>query len=121
LREGLLAWTRDGADSVPALHQVGGGTIALPRVGPLASNTLTACLERFREAHPRVELRLRTALSQEVSVLVRRGDATLGLRYGADPHPEMLATPIYDETMMVVCSPRHRLARPRSVEACALG
>jgi len=119
--EGLLACMRDGLDSVRALHQVDGGTITLALVGTLASTTLTACLERFREAHPRVELRLRTALSQEVSVLVRRGDATLGLRYGADPHPEMLATPIYDEPMMVVCSPRHRLARHRRVAPSALG
>jgi len=119
--EGLLACMRDGLDSVRALHQVDRGTITLALVGTLASTTLTACLERFREAHPRVELRLRTALSQEVSVLVRRGDATLGLRYGADPHPEMLATPIYDEPMMVVCSPRHRLARHRRVAPAALG
>jgi DNA-binding transcriptional LysR family regulator len=119
--EGLLACMRDGLDSVRALHQVDRGTITLALVGTLASTTLTGCLQRFRDAHPRVELRLRTALSQEVSVLVRRGDATLGLRYGADPHPEMLALPIYDEPMMVVCSPRHRLARRRRVSPAALG
>jgi DNA-binding transcriptional LysR family regulator len=60
-------------------------------------------------------LRLRTALSQEISELVRRGDATLGLRYGSDPHPEILSTPVHDEPMVVVCSPRHRLARRRKV------
>jgi DNA-binding transcriptional LysR family regulator len=119
--EGLLACMRDGVDSVRALHQVDRGTITLALVGTLASTTLTACLERFRDAHPNVELRLRTALSQEVSVLVRRGDATLGLRYGSDPHAEMQALAIYDEPMMVVCSPRHRLANRRRVEAPALG
>jgi DNA-binding transcriptional LysR family regulator len=119
--EGLLACMRDGVDSVRALHQVDRGTITLALVGTLASTTLTACLERFRDAHPNVELRLRTALSQEVSVLVRRGDATLGLRYGSDPHAEMQALAIYDEPMMVVCSPRHRLANRRRVEPPALG
>jgi DNA-binding transcriptional LysR family regulator len=119
--EGLLACMRDGFDSVRALHQVDRGTITLALVGTLASTTLTGCLQRFRDAHPRVELRLRTALSQEVSVLVRRGDATLGLRYGGDPHPEMLSVGVYDEPMMVVCSPRHRLARRRSVKPSALG
>ena len=119
--EGLLACMRDGVDSVRALHQVDRGTITLALVGTLASTTLTACLERFRDAHPNVELRLRTALSQEVSVLVRRGDATLGLRYGSDPHAEMQALAIYDEPMMVVCSPRHRLANRRRVEPSALG
>ena len=119
--EGLLACMRDGVDSVRALHQVDRGTITLALVGTLASTTLTACLERFRDAHPNAELRLRTALSQEVSVLVRRGDATLGLRYGSDPHAEMQARAIYDEPMMVVCSPRHRLATRRRVEPAALG
>src|SRR6266404_47058 len=111
--EGLLACMRDGFDSVRALHQVDRGTITLALVGTLASTTLTACLERFRDAHPRVELRLRTALSQEVSVLVRRGDTTLGLRYGGDSHAEILSVGVYDEPMMVVCSPRHPLARRR--------
>jgi DNA-binding transcriptional LysR family regulator len=119
--EGLLACMRDGFDSVRALHQVDRGTITLALVGTLASTTLTGCLQRFRDAHPRVELRLRTALSQEVSVLVRRGDATLGLRYGGDPHPEMLSVGVYDEPMMVVCSPRHPLARRRQVTPSALG
>ena len=119
--EGLLACMRDGFDSVRALHQVDRGTITLALVGTLASTTLTGCLQRFRDAHPRVELRLRTALSQEVSVLVRRGDATLGLRYGGDPHPEMLSVGVYDEPMMVVCSPRHPLARRRKVTPSALG
>src|SRR5215813_1250634 len=119
--EALLASMRDGLDSVRALNQVDRGAITLALVGTLASTTLTGCLRRFRDAHPRVELRLRTALSQEVSVLVRRGDATLGLRYGSDPHAEMQAKPIYDEPMMVVCSPRHRLGNRRRVEPSALG
>jgi DNA-binding transcriptional LysR family regulator len=119
--EAVLAGIRDGLDSVRALHQVDRGTITLALVGTLASTTLTGCLERFRDAHPRVELRLRTALSQEVSVLVRRGDATLGLRYGGDPHPDVVSVSVYGEPMMVVCSPRHRLAGRRSVAPAVLG
>ncbi len=119
--EALLASVRDGLDSVRALHEVDRGAITLALVGTLASTTLTTCLQRFRDAHPRVELRLRTSLSQEVSVLVRRGDATLGLRYGGDPHPDMVSVSVYDEPMMVVSSPRHRLAGRRSVAPSALG
>jgi len=118
--EGLLSSMRDGIDAVRALRQPDRGTITLALVGTLASTTLTGCLQRFRDAHPRAELRIRTALSQEISMLVRRGDATLGVRYGADPHPEMRALAIYDEPMIVVCSPRHRLARRRRVAPAAL-
>jgi DNA-binding transcriptional LysR family regulator len=96
------------------------GAITLALVGTLASTPLTACLQGFREAYPRIQLRLRTALSDEVSALVRRGDATLGLRYGTDPHPDLVSAIIHDEPRLVVCSPRHRLARARTVDPAML-
>lgn len=114
--ETLLASMRDGVEAVRGLEGTDRGAITLALVGTLASTTLTGCLRGFHEAHPHVQLRLRTALSDEVSALVRRGDATLGLRYDTDPHPELVAKVIHDEPRVVVCSPRHRLARSRQVE-----
>jgi len=118
--EALLASMRDGIDAVRALGGTDRGSITLALVGTLASTTLTEALRVFREKHPDVRLLLRTALSREVSALVRRGDATLGLRYGADPDPDLVSVPIHDEPRIVVCSPRHRLARARSVGPRAL-
>jgi DNA-binding transcriptional LysR family regulator len=118
--EALLASLRDGVEAVRGVEQGQGGAVTLALVGTLASTTLTACLRGLRESHPGVDLRLRTALSAEVSGLVRRGDATLGLRYGPDPHPDVVSTTIHDEPMVAVCSPRHRLARRRRVEMRAL-
>jgi DNA-binding transcriptional LysR family regulator len=108
--EALLASMRDGVEAV----------VALAVVGTLASTTLTERLRRFRAAHPEVDLRLRTALSAEVSALVLCGDATLGLRYDADPHPDLASSVVYDEPMVPVCSPHHRFARARRVEPRAL-
>jgi DNA-binding transcriptional LysR family regulator len=118
--EALLASMRDGFDAVNAMRGASQGAVTLALVGTLASTTLTASLRRFREAHPAVDLRLRTALSAEVSALVRRGDATLGLRYEPDPHPDLVSSTVHDEPMVPVCSPRHRLARARRVEPGAL-
>ena len=118
--ESLLASMRDGVDAVRALQGTARGAITLALVGTLASTTLTERLRRFREAHPQVQVRLRTALSSEVSALVRRGDATFGLRYAADPHTDMVSATIYDEPMVAVCSARHRLARSRRVVPKAL-
>src|SRR2546428_4461691 len=101
--EALLASMRDGVDAVRALAQADRGAITLALVGTLASTDLTACLTRFHHAYPRVELRLHTALSQEISELVRRGDATLGLRYGGDPHPHITYTPVHDDSMANEC------------------
>jgi DNA-binding transcriptional LysR family regulator len=118
--EALLASMRDGIDAVGALRGGDRGAIVLAAVGTLASTALTARLRRFRETHPAVDLRLRTALSSEISALVRRGDATLGLRYDADPHPDVVSTRVYEERLVPVCAPEHRLARARHVDGADL-
>lgn len=118
--EALLASMRDGIDAVGALRGADRGAVTLAVVGTLASTSLTARLRRFREAYPGIDLRVRTALSREVSELVRRGDATLGLRYDADPHPDLVSTAVHDEPMVPVCSAHHRLARARRVDPRAL-
>jgi len=88
--EALLASMRDGLEAVQALNRADRGTVTLAMVGTLASTTLTARLRTFRHAHPQVRLALRTALSREVTALVRRGDAALGLRYFPDPDPDVV-------------------------------
>jgi DNA-binding transcriptional LysR family regulator len=118
--EAVLASVRDGIESVIALRGTGKGTVTLAVVGTLASTTLTERLRRFIEDHPAIDLRLRTALSAEVSALVLRGDAKLGLRYDRDPNRELLCKRVHDEPMIAVCSPRHRLARLRRVNPRAL-
>jgi len=118
--EALLASMRDGIDAVGALRGTNLGAVTLAIVGTLASTTLTERLRRFRDANPEIDLRIRTALSAEVSALVRRGDATLGLRYNSDPHPDLVSSTIHNEAMAPVCSPRHCLARARRVDPRAL-
>jgi DNA-binding transcriptional LysR family regulator len=118
--EAVLASMRDGIDAVDTLRGTTRGAVTLAIVGTLASSTLTERLRRFREAHPMIDLRIRTALSAEVSTLVRRGDATLGLRYALDPHPNLVSTTVHEEPMVPVCSPDHRLARARRVDPRAL-
>lgn len=118
--EALLAQLRDGIAAVDALRGTTRGAVTLAVVGTLASSTLTGCLRRFREAHPAVDLRLQTALSAEVSALVRRGDATLGLRYNAAPDPDLASATVHDEPMLPICAPDHRLARARRIEPRAL-
>jgi DNA-binding transcriptional LysR family regulator len=118
--EALLASMRDGIDAVGAIRGTDQGGVTLAVVGTLASTTLTEHLRRFRDAHPAIDLRLRTALSAEVSALVLCGDAALGLRYNIDPQPYLVSSTIHNEPMVPVCSPSHRLARVQRVRAQAL-
>jgi len=42
-----------------------------------------------------------------VSDMVRRGEVSLGLRYFADPSPELISRKISEERIAVVCSAQH--------------
>ncbi|HEY7206523.1 MAG TPA: LysR family transcriptional regulator [Methylomirabilota bacterium] len=118
--EALLASMRDGMEAVRALEHTDRGSVTVALVGTLASTALTARLQRFRRAHPDVRLALRTALSREVSALVRRGDAVLGLRYFPDPDPDLVSVRLYEEPLVTVCAPTHRLASARRPTAALL-
>jgi DNA-binding transcriptional LysR family regulator len=118
--EALLASQHDGIEAVNALRGRSQGAVTLALVGTLASTVLTERLRCFRDAHPAVDLRIRTALSAEVSALVRRGDATLGLRYELDPDAHLVSSIVHHEPMVPVCSPLHRLARARRIQPAML-
>ncbi|HYK66725.1 MAG TPA: LysR family transcriptional regulator [Streptosporangiaceae bacterium] len=106
----ILASIRDGIEAVNAVRGTGPGTVTLALVGTLASSSLTARLRRLCEEYPGLDLRLQTALSTEVSGLVLRGDAELGLRYGTDPDPDLVSVVIHQERLVPVCPPGHPLA-----------
>jgi DNA-binding transcriptional LysR family regulator len=114
--EAVLAAIQDGTEAVRALERGDRGTISLALVGTLASTGLTGRLREFNRRHPGVRLELRTATSREVGELVRRGEATLGLRYFADPSPELVSATVGEERLVVVCAPDHRLAGREGVE-----
>ncbi len=116
----LLASMRDAVDAVSAVSGTGHGTVTLALVGSLAGSSLIARLSQLRQEHPGLDLRLQTALSAQVSALVLRGDAALGLRYGADPDPGLASVVIHHERLVPVCPPGHPLAVAGTDPAAAL-
>jgi DNA-binding transcriptional LysR family regulator len=118
--ERVLAALRDAANAIEAMRTETAGKVAIVAVGTLAGTNLTTVLKRFTAAHPRIELSIRTATSAEVSDLVRRGEATLGLRYLLDPSPDIVSEHIASEAMVVACPREHRLAGQRVASLTAL-
>lgn len=105
-----LASLRDGVAAVRELERGEAGSVTLAIVGTLASTGVAAQLGSFRSAHPGVRLLLRTGSSAEVSGLVRRGEATLGLRYFADAASDLVSRELYREPLVVVAAAAHPLA-----------
>jgi DNA-binding transcriptional LysR family regulator len=119
--EAVLATIKDGAKAVQALGETDQGTIMVALVGTLASTSIISQLSDFRRAHPKVQVELCTANSHEVSNLVRRGDATFGLRYYDDPKADLISELVTAEAMVVVCAADHPLAGGSVSDPSVLG
>lgn len=111
--EAALAGLKDGAEAVRGLARGERGAVSIALVGTLASTRFAGMLRQFGQRHPSVKLELRTANSQEVSDLVRRGEATLGLRYFTDTEPGLVSEQVTEEALVLACAPDHRLAGRR--------
>src|ERR1043165_6000485 len=111
--EAALAAITDGREAVRATKRPEAGDVSLALVGTLADTQIVEVLRKFLQRSQSSALDIRTASSQEVSDLVRRGDVTLGLRYFADARPEIELRVIGEEPMLVVCARHHRLAKRR--------
>jgi DNA-binding transcriptional LysR family regulator len=118
--ERALAAIQDAENAVRDTREGTGGPVALAMVGTLAGPALTRVLYRFAAEHRGVELSLRTARSVEVGQLVRRGEATIGVRYHRDRLRDLEWTEIGVERLFVVCSPAHARAGRRVKTLAAL-
>jgi DNA-binding transcriptional LysR family regulator len=111
--ERAVAAAQDAENAVRALAQSHSGPVALAVVGTLAGGRLSDILRRFAANHPDVALNLRTATSAEVSDLIRRGEATIGLRYDRDRSRDLDCELLFAERLQVVCAPDHPRAGRR--------
>jgi DNA-binding transcriptional LysR family regulator len=111
--ERAVAATQDAEHAIRALTKRNTGPVSLAVTGTLADSRLSKIMKRFANEHPDVALTLRTATSAEVSELIRRGEATIGLRYDTDRSRDLDCEPILAEKLKVVCAPDHPLAGRR--------
>jgi len=119
--EAALAALRDGVRTVSERCAASGAqSLRLAVVGSLADSGIVSVIRAARRRFRGAAIELRTANSQEVSALVRRGEAQLGLRYFPDPDPKLESLLLGVERLWVVVAPAHPLARRRSIALRAL-
>ena len=115
--EAALATLKDGREAVRGLQAGLRGTVSLALVGTLADTHIVGVLRQFVRRAKDVRLELRTASSSEVTNLVRRGEASLGLRYFTADQAELVSLDAGAEAMLVVAAPDHPLAGHRVRDA----
>jgi len=111
--ERVVAAVQDAENAVRALTRQNAGPVSLAVVGTVAGGRLSEILKRFAREYPDVDLSLRTATSAEVSDLIRRGEATIGLRYDIDRLRDLDYARLATEHLQVVCAVDHPLAGKR--------
>ena len=111
--ERAVAATQDAFNAVRSLACEIAGPVSLAVVGTLAVGRLSAMLRRFAGDYPDVSLTLRTATSAEIADLVKRGEATIGLRYHRAASPDLDCELLFAEPLQVMCAPSHPLAGRR--------
>jgi DNA-binding transcriptional LysR family regulator len=111
--ERAVAATLDAFNAIRSLARQIAGPVSLAVVGTLAVGRLSAILKRFAEDYPDVDLTLRTATSAEIADLIRRGEATIGLRYHRAASPDLDCELLFAEPLQVMCAPSHPLAGRR--------
>ncbi|QFG24627.1 hypothetical protein F7P10_29285 [Actinomadura sp. WMMB 499] len=78
-------------------------------VGTLADSHVVDALRAFEARFPETPVDLRTATSREVSVLVRTGEAAVGLRYFPDVHPALESVTLGAERLAIVAPASHEI------------
>lgn len=111
--ERAVAAALDAENAIRALKRQNAGPVSLAVVGTVAGGLLSEILKRFAREHPDVDLTLRTATSAEVSDLIRRGEATIGLRYDVDRLRDLDHVRLATERLQVICASDHPLASKR--------
>jgi DNA-binding transcriptional LysR family regulator len=119
--ERAVAAAQDAENAVRALTLQNAGPVSLAVVGTLAGGRLSDILKRFAREYPDADLTLRTATSAEVSDLIRRGEATIGLRYDMDRLRDLDYERLASEPLQVVCALDHPLAGNRVARLADLG
>ncbi|HTO06975.1 MAG TPA: LysR family transcriptional regulator [Myxococcota bacterium] len=119
--EAALAAAREGERAVRGAAGAKSAPVALrlAMVGTLADSHVVTALRAFRRRFGDASLELRTATSREVSALVRRGEADLGLRYFADPDRALESLALGSERLHVVVPADHPM-RARRVKGLAV-
>ena len=96
----------DGRDALEQVMTASAGHLMIAAAPAVSTYVLPELLERFVQAHPRVEVSVRTGHSEDVVELVLRDEVQLGLGR-AIRHPDLELRPFHTEDLVLVCAPEH--------------
>ncbi len=108
--------TMDAAErSVRSLLNMEAGEVSVAASPMMSVGLLRRAITEFHAAHPAIRIGLHESSTDETIDHVIHGKADFGLVSMEQAHPKLAIEHLYNETMLVICSSEHELARKRSV------
>jgi DNA-binding transcriptional LysR family regulator len=104
-----LSALRAGRDAVDDVRSGGAGRLTIGAAPAVSTYVLPAMLHRFQASHPRVRLVVRSGHSEEILQMVLRDEVEIGLMRPIQ-HPDVTATLLYEDELVLVVHRGHRFA-----------
>jgi DNA-binding transcriptional LysR family regulator len=104
-----LAALNRGREAVEEVASGGAGRLTIGAAPAISTYVLPAMLHRFQAGHPGVRLSVRSGHSEEVLEMVLREEVEIGLMRPIQ-HPEVTATLLYEDELVLVVHRGHRFA-----------
>ena len=100
----------DGRERLAELRRGEAGRLVIGAPPTVTAYALPALLARFHAGHPGVRLTVKTGTSEEILQMVLHDRVHLGIMRSLT-HPEVVAVPVYEDTLVLIAGPGHSLAQ----------
>ena len=109
----IFASEREAEEALAAISGISAGTLRVGASTTIATWILPPFLARFREAHPRVELRLVSANTASIARLAIERQVDVALVEGPVDDPRLYAEAWRTDELVLVVGPHHPFAKRR--------
>jgi DNA-binding transcriptional LysR family regulator len=103
---------QEGRDAIEGMRNLDIGSLKLGAALTVSTYVLPKILRKYCSTYPGVEVSVHTGRSEQVLQMVLNDDVHCALERTVH-HPEVVTVPLYEDDLVLVVSPGHRLARTR--------
>jgi DNA-binding transcriptional LysR family regulator len=111
---------QDGRDAIEGMRNLELGTLKLGSALTVSTYVLPRILKKYCSLYPGVEVSVHTGRSEQVLQMVLNDDVHCALERTVQ-HADIVTVPLYEDDLVLVASPQHRLARAGSATIDEVG
>ena len=111
---------QEGRDAIDGMRNLDIGSLKLGAAMTVSTYVLPKILRKYCTTYPGVEVSVHTGRSEQVLQMVLGDDVHCALERTVH-HPEVVTVPLYEDDVVLVASPGHRIARNKQASIEEVG